>query len=142
MSRIAIIPARGGSKRIPKKNIKDFCGRPMIIHILEELRNACIFDEIHVSTDDPEIFSIVSSHGFKPDFFRPHELGGDYEPLSSVINYVLRHFLINGITFDTVGLFFPTAPLLTADLIKNAVFFMKKIFIKVNYYPFQNILSQ
>ena len=76
--RLAIIPARGGSKRIPNKNIRDFCGKPMIAHILQTARASGLFDVIHVSTDSLLVKEVVEKLGFSIDFMRPAELADDH----------------------------------------------------------------
>ena len=71
IKRLAIIPARGDSKRIPKKNIKDFHGKPIILYPLQVLHDSNLFDKIHVSSDDQDIISVVKDYGLKVDFIRP-----------------------------------------------------------------------
>lgn len=71
MKRLAVVPARGGSKRIPNKNIRDFCGRPMIAHVLAAARDSGLFETIHVSTESDSIRSVAEELGFPPDFPAP-----------------------------------------------------------------------
>ena len=78
MSNIAIIPARGGSKRIPRKNIKDFLGKPIIAYSIEAAIKSNIFDEVMVSTDDEEIADVSQKYGAKVPFFRSKEMSDDY----------------------------------------------------------------
>ncbi|MFD2206854.1 cytidylyltransferase domain-containing protein [Kiloniella antarctica] len=113
MRRLAIIPARGGSKRIPKKNIRDFCGKPMIGHILETAQDSGLFNVIHVSTDCEEVNAVASELGFKPDFSRPSELADDYTPLIPVLRFVVNAYQKRGQEFDQVWMFFPCAPLIS-----------------------------
>ena len=87
--RIAIIPARGGSKRIPTKNIRNFCGKPIISYILHAVSDSCLFDEIHVSTDCTEIASVVETEGYPVAFYRPSNLSDDFTSYP-VVRYVLN----------------------------------------------------
>lgn len=116
--RIAIIPARGGSKRIPQKNIIDFCGKPLIAHSISAAVTSRLFDKIHVSTDDEQIAEIASKHGADIDFMRPPELADDYTPLIPVIRWVLQEYLRQGNAFNEVCLLMPCAPLIeSGDLV-------------------------
>ena len=112
--RLAVIPARGGSKRIPNKNIRDFCGRPMISHIIEAARTSDLFDEIHVSTDSKEIVELVEGLGLGVDFMRPLQLADDYSPIMPVLKFVLEEYLLRGQSFDSVVLLMACAPMITA----------------------------
>jgi N-acylneuraminate cytidylyltransferase len=109
--RLAIIPARGGSKRIPRKNIRDFCGKPMIAHTLQTAKESGLFDVIHVSTEDTEIFDIVSSLGFAPDFKRPMDLAQDSTPTIPVLKYVTESYVSRGRAFDEIWSLMACAPL-------------------------------
>jgi N-acylneuraminate cytidylyltransferase len=80
MKRLAIIPARGGSKRIPNKNISDFCGQPMITHVLSAARASGLFTTVHVSTESESIRDVAAQFGFPPDFLRPNKLADDHTP--------------------------------------------------------------
>jgi pseudaminic acid cytidylyltransferase len=118
MRRLAVIPARGGSKRIPNKNVRDFCGKPMIAHTLNTARASGLFDVIHVSTDDANIAAIAGKLGFAPDFMRPDNLADDHTPLMPVLKYVAEEYDRRGVTFDQVWTLIACAPLTTAgDLI-------------------------
>ena len=90
--RIAIIPARGNSKRIPKKNIRNFCGKPMISYPLEAIQKSNLFDVIHVSTDSNQICEKVEKLGFPIDFLRPAELADDYTPIMPVLKHVCYEY--------------------------------------------------
>ena len=119
--RIAIIPARGGSKRIPDKNIRDFCGRPMISYILEVAKKSELFDVIHVSTDSERIADIVAKLGFHVDFMRPVNLADDKTTIMPVLRYVLKTYHERNIDFDEVSLLTACAPLIEArDLVSAA----------------------
>jgi CMP-N-acetylneuraminic acid synthetase len=104
MKRIAIIPARGGSKRIPKKNIKDFCGKPIIYYTIDYARKSNLFDVIHVSTDDKEIIEEIAKINCVPRFFRPKNLSDDPTTLVSVLKFVVKKFERLGMKFDEVWL--------------------------------------
>ena len=122
--RIAIIPARGGSKRIPKKNIRNFCGKPIISYILRAASDSRLFDEIHVSTDCPAIASIVENEGYPVAFFRPSKLSDDFTPLYPVVRYVLNTYLERGLSFDTAALLMPCSPLInSSDLLEACSIF-------------------
>ncbi|WP_218661654.1 cytidylyltransferase domain-containing protein, partial [Enterobacter cloacae] len=82
---VAIIPARGGSKRIPRKNIKEFCGKPMIAWSIEAAQKSGVFDRIIVSTDDAEIAEVARQYGAEVPFMRPEELSNDYAGTIPVI---------------------------------------------------------
>jgi pseudaminic acid cytidylyltransferase len=117
---LAIIPARGGSKRLANKNIRDFCGRPMISYSLEAAQSSGVFDEIHVSTESEIIGDVVVGLGYRMPFLRPAELADDHTPLIPVLRWVLQEYGRRGRAFDAVCLIMPCAPLLTAlDLVSG-----------------------
>lgn len=118
--RIAIVPARGGSKRIPKKNIVDFYGEPIIVRTLRNLQDSNKFDMIHVSTDDEEIRKVAAAHGADVSFLRPTELSTDSAPILPVVRWVIDQFMDNGKSFSTVMLAMPCAPLLGPSDYANA----------------------
>ena len=119
-ARIAIIPARGGSKRIPKKNIRDFCGKPMIAHILQAARVSGLFDVIHVSTESVDIREVVEKLGFPIDFMRPEKLADDHTPIMPVMKYVVDTYAAKGQVFDQVWLLMPCAPHIGAHDLQHA----------------------
>lgn len=124
MKRLAVIPARGGSKRIPDKNIRNFCGKPMIAYPLAAARQSGLFDIIHVSTESDRIAQVVESLGFAMDFLRPTELADDFTPLMPVLKYVTHTYLERGNAFDHVCLIMACSPLIEAtDLIGGAELF-------------------
>ena len=100
MRKIAIITARGGSKRIPRKNIKEFCGKPIIAYSIEAAKDAGVFDEIMVSTDDEEIAQTARAFGARVPFFRSEENSGDYASTDDVIMEVLTAYRSAGQEFD------------------------------------------
>ncbi len=118
--RLAIIPARSGSKRIKNKNIIDFFGKPMIYYALNAAKKSCLFDEIHVSTDSEEIKKVVEKLGFKVKFMRDSELADDYTGLFPVIKWVFEQYKKRGKYFDDIFCIMPVAPLLNeVDLING-----------------------
>ncbi len=121
MSRIAIIPARGGSKRIPGKNIIDFCGKPMIEYALTTAKTSGLFDKIHVSTENSEIARVVAELGFSVDFYRPMELADDFTPIMPVLKHVTETYATRGEFFDTVCLIMAANPLIEAADLKGAM---------------------
>ena len=140
MKRLAIIPARGGSKRIINKNIKNFMGKPMIFHILNTIKESNLFHQIHVSTDSLKIKKIVEDFGTKIDFLRPEKLADDKTPLMPVLKYVTKKYLEMNIHFDQIWLIMPCSPLILAnDLIKaENIYKTQKILLKlmaVSKYP-------
>ena len=90
--RLAIIPARGGSKRIRHKNTRNFCGKPMIAHILDAAKESNLFEKVHVSTDSSGIADAVRDLGHKIDFMRPAELADDQTPIMPVLKYVTQTY--------------------------------------------------
>ncbi len=138
--RIAIIPARANSKRIPKKNIKDFCGRPIISYVIEAALESGLFDEIHVSTDCHEIADLVISLGVGAHFLRPTHLADDHTPIMPVLKFVLDTYLRQGCKFDNVAMLMACAPMITvSDLTSAAALFDahhgKRAVIGVSEYP-------
>ena len=118
--RMAVIPARGGSKRIPRKNIRDFFGKPIIAWSIEAARDCGLFDHIVVSTDDAEIAEVAKDWGAETPFVRPAELSDDYSGITEVVAHATRW----GMELDrppcAVCLIYSTAPLVqAADLIRG-----------------------
>ncbi len=121
MSTLAIITARGGSKRIPRKNIKEFNGKPIIAYSIEAALSSGAFDEVMVSTDDEEIADIARKYGASVPFFRSEKTSNDYATTADVIEEVLEEYKNRGKEFDVLACIYPTAPFITADKLKNAV---------------------
>ncbi len=111
--RLAVIPARGGSKRIPRKNIRDFCGKPMIAWSIEAARESDRFDRVIVSTDDPELAEVARAHGAEVPFFRPASLADDQVGTRPVLHHALRHYAQAGETIDYALFIYATAPFVT-----------------------------
>jgi pseudaminic acid cytidylyltransferase len=120
MKAIAIIPARGGSKRIPRKNIRDFAGQPIIKYSIGAALDAGCFDEVMVSTDDREIAEIAKSFGAKAPFFRSKKNSSDSAMTVPVLQEVLGEYKKLGREFDYVCCLYPTAPFVTAARLKEA----------------------
>lgn len=121
MSRIAIITARGGSKRIPGKNIKEFCGKPIIAYSIEAAISSNDFDEVMVSTDSEEIARVAKHYGAKVPFLRSKETSNDFATTSDVLCEVIAEYEKMGKHFDVLCCIYPTAPFLTAEKLKNAL---------------------
>lgn len=108
--RLAVIPARGGSKRIPRKNIKLFCGKPMIAWSIEAALESACFDQIIVSTDDNEIAEIARDFGATVPFMRPIELSDDFTGTIPVISHAIEWLSDQGMQIDQVCCLYATAP--------------------------------
>jgi pseudaminic acid cytidylyltransferase len=119
--KVAIIPARGGSKRIPRKNIRPFCGKPMIAWSIEVAKSSGLFDKIIVSTDDDEIAQLARTWGAEVPFIRPPELSNDYTATSPVIAHATQWLINQGHTLDAVCCIYATAPFIQADDIKKSL---------------------
>ncbi|MEP3562685.1 MAG: pseudaminic acid cytidylyltransferase [Marinobacter sp.] len=120
MMRLAIIPARGGSKRIPRKNIKEFCGKPMIAWSIEAARESGCFDHIIVSTDDPEIAAVAEEYGAKVPFTRPPELADDHTATRPVINHAIQEVSRLWGMPEYVCCLYATSPFMLAEDLKQA----------------------
>ena len=125
MANLAIIPARGGSKRIPKKNIKLFHNKPIIEYTITTLKNSNLFDEVMVSTDDLEIKNIAETLGAKVPFLRNEESANDFATLSQVILEVLSMYKQQGKQFEHVCCMLPTAALILPSKIKEGFDLLK-----------------
>ena len=120
-SSIAIITARGGSKRIPRKNIKEFCGKPIIEYSIEAALQSGLFEEVMVSTDDAEIAKIAQAAGAQVPFMRSSANAGDYAGTDDVLMEVLLAYRELGREFDTFCCIYPTAPFVTAQKLQKAM---------------------
>lgn len=119
--RLAIIPARGGSKRIPRKNIKLFCGKPMIAWSIEAALKSACFDKIIVSTDDCEIAKVARQWGAIVPFMRPVELSDDYTGTIPVISHAIEWFLAEGEKIEEVCCLYATAPFVRPEDIRRGL---------------------
>lgn len=120
-SSIAIITARGGSKRIPRKNIKTFCGKPIIAYSIEAALQSGLFEEVMVSTDDKEIARIAGEYGAKVPFMRSSESAGDYASTDDVLLEVLTAYKEQGREVASFCCLYPTAPFVTEDKLRTAM---------------------
>lgn len=116
--RIAVIPARGGSKRIPRKNIRHFCGKPMIAWPIEEAHRAGLFEHIVVSTDDAEIAEVARQWGAETPFVRPADLCDDFTGTTEVMAHATNWAGAQGWALTAVCCIYATAPFVEADDIK------------------------
>ncbi len=121
MKAVTIIPARGGSKRIPRKNIKPFLGHPIIKYSIDAALESGMFDEVMVSTDDEEIAEVAKSCGAVVPFFRSAKNADDYATVAHVLNEVLGEYRAIGKEFDYMCCIYPTAPFVTSNRIKEAM---------------------
>jgi pseudaminic acid cytidylyltransferase len=119
--RIAVIPARGGSKRIPRKNVKPFAGKPMISYAIGAAIESQLFDHVVVSTDDDEIANIAREYGAETPFQRPIELSDDHTPTVPVIRHAIEHCGRIGWQFDMVCCIYPCVPLIIEKDIKDSL---------------------
>lgn len=126
MSNVAVIMARGGSKRIPHKNIKEFCGKPIIAYSIEAALAAGCFDEVMVSTDDEEIAEIARHYGAKVPFMRSAEASNDYATTMDVMLEVLEEYQKRGQEFEYMCCMYPTAPFVTAKKLLKSMEIMKE----------------
>jgi len=121
MSKLAIITARGGSKRIPKKNIKDFNGKPIIAYSIESALKSGVFDDVMVSTDSEEIAEIAKKYGASVPFMRSEATSNDYATTSDVLLEVFEEYQKMGIDVTYACCIYPTAPFVTADKLTSAM---------------------
>jgi N-acylneuraminate cytidylyltransferase len=126
MSNLAIIPARGGSKRIPRKNIKDFLGKPIIAYSIEAAIKSGLFEEVMVSTDDEEIAKIAKYYGAKVPFIRSTKNADDYATTFDVIKEVILKYESLNQTFDYTCCLYACAPFVTANKLTDAFDVLKK----------------
>ena len=118
---VAIIPARGGSKRIPRKNIKDFHGKPMIAWSIDAALKSGCFERVIVSTDDEEIAEVALHFGAEVPFMRPEELSGDYVATIPVIKHAVQWLEANQFVPDRVCCIYATAPFISVDEMKSGL---------------------
>ena len=117
--KLAIIPARGGSKRIPRKNIKWFCGKPMLAWSIEAALRSGEFDRIIVSTDDDEIAAVAQAHGADVPFVRPAELSDDHTGTVPVVAHAIDWINRRGNPVELACCLYATAPFVTAEDIQR-----------------------
>lgn len=120
MHNICIIPARGGSKRIPRKNVRDFLGKPIIAYSIEAALKSGLFEEVMVSTEDAEIAAIAKQYGASVPFMRSADTANDFAGTDDVVKEVLREYKKQGREFDVVCCIYATAPFVTVENLKKA----------------------
>ena len=120
MSALAIITARGGSKRIPLKNIKEFCGKPIIAYSIEAALESNIFDEVMVSTDSKDIADVAKYYGASVPFMRSSKTSDDFATTADVLQEVITEYEKCGQIFETMCCIYPTAPFVTAKKLQDA----------------------
>lgn len=116
---VAIIPARGGSKRIPRKNVKPFCGKPMVAHAVENALASEYIDKVVVSTDDEDIAEVATQYGAEVPFLRPAELADDYTGTSPVVRHAITTLLGRNWDIEFCACIYATSPLLSTSLINT-----------------------
>lgn len=116
--RVAVIPARGGSKRIPRKNVREFCGKPMIAYSIEAAQKSGVFDRIVVSTEDQEIMDLARQYGAEVPFVRPEELSDDFVATTPIIAHAIEELAKEG-PISSVCCIYATAPFVQADAIRE-----------------------
>lgn len=126
MSLIAIITARGGSKRIPKKNIKEFYGKPMLAYAIEAAKGAGIFDEIMVSTDSEEIAEVARKYGANVPFIRSERTSNDFATTFDVLEEVINEYKKQGKAFEELCCIYPCVPFLTSKTLEDSYKLMKQ----------------
>ncbi len=124
--KIAVIPARGGSKRIPRKNIKAFAGKPMIVYAIEAALNSGLFDRVLVSTDDPEIMKIAQQYGAESPFIRPADLADDHTPTVPVIAHAITSCEALGWDITVACCIYPGVPFIKTDDLSKAWSLLKE----------------
>lgn len=140
-SRVGIIPARGGSKRVPRKNIRGFCGKPMIAYTITAARESGCFDHVLVSTDDPEVAGVARDFGAEVPFLRPAELSDDATHIGPVMCHAIRWLQERGTPPSLVCQLFATAPFLRPEDLREGFARLsaapgKRFAIAVTDFPF------
>lgn len=120
MNSVCIITARGGSKRIPRKNVREFCGKPMLAYSIEAAVASAIFDVVMVSTDDDEIADVAREYGAEVPFMRSEATSNDFATTADVLCEVLSEYDKRGTKFDTMCCLYPTAPFVQVSELKEA----------------------
>jgi len=123
---LCVIPARGGSKRIPRKNIKTFAGKPIIAYAIEAARKSDLFSRIIVSTDDEEVAKVSRVLGAEAPFQRPADLADDHTPTVPVIAHAIRELEMSGESYSYVCCIYPCVPFLDCEDLKNALSLLRQ----------------
>ena len=140
---LCVIPARGGSKRIPKKNIKSFCGKPLIAYSIETALRSELFERVIVSTDSKEIAEVARKYGAEVPFMRPKELSDDYSSSGEAVNHAIEFLKNRGEKFRYVCTIYATAPFLQIEYLKKGLELLKSSDAKMAFsvasmpYPIQ-----
>lgn len=113
--RLAVIPARGGSKRIPRKNIREFYGKPMIAWSIEAALDSGLFDKVIVSTDDEDIANVALANNAEVPFMRPEDLSDDHVGTIPVVQHAIRWYDEKGFRFDQICCIYATAPFIRSS---------------------------
>ncbi len=117
--KLAVIPARGGSKRIPRKNIRDFFGKPIIAYSIEQALASDLFDHVIVSTDDESIASVARTHGAETPFIRPAELADDYTGTNAVVKHAIEWYQEHGESVSLACCIYATAPFIKHEYLRD-----------------------
>ena len=117
--KIAVIPARSGSKRIPGKNIRDFCGKPIIAYSIEQAINSGLFDRVIVSTDDEEIAIVARNYGADTPFIRPPDISDDFTGTNAVVKHAIEWFQQQGQVIEFACCIYATAPFVQARYLQE-----------------------
>lgn len=133
MKNLAIIPARGGSKRIPRKNVKPFLGKPIIAYSIEAALATGLFDEVMVSTDDEEIAEVARQYGASVPFMRSAGTANDYATTADVLNEVLSKYKETGKEFDNFCCIYATAPMIQPNNIVSSFELLQKTDFTIVY---------
>ena len=123
---LCVIPARGGSKRIPRKNIRVFAGKPMIAYAIQAAQKSGLFSRIVVSTDDEEVTKISREIGAEVPFLRPNELSDDHTPTVPVIAHAIRELEANGGNMSYVCCIYPCVPFIEEEDLKKALLLLEQ----------------
>jgi N-acylneuraminate cytidylyltransferase len=147
MKNLCIIPARGGSKRIPRKNIKLFMGKPIMAYSIEAALKSGIFDEVMVSTDDEEFAEVAKQYGASVPFLRSEKTSNDFAGTEDVILEVIDEYARRGQVFDNICCLYSTAPFVTEERLKDGFALLDEnidaAFTVVQYsYPVQRSLKK
>lgn len=126
MKRLAVITARGGSKRIHRKNIRQFCGRPILCYSIDAALKSGVFDTVMVSTEDEEIAAVARQAGAEVPFMRSMETAGDYATTRDVLAEVVERYRDGGQEFEQLCCIYPTAPFVTSSKLKNGIELLEK----------------
>ena len=142
MKSLAIIPARGGSKRIPKKNIRLFNGKPIIGYVIEKAIQSEAFSKVIVSTDSKEIVEVSTSFGAEIPFLRPKEISDDFTSVTAVVRHGIEYFENVNEIYDTICLLYPTAPLIDINDLRKGLSFCKRRILLFRYRNFLFLSSE